>query len=109
MFAIHGTPQKIIGIQQIASLQPLETQGLGVSKVCMSSNRSLVFAGHFDEQLRIYNTLSWREIFAFDHSLTELTEFNSSEILNIYLENESGEGIYYEALNRPFKIPRVTV
>lgn len=57
--------------------------------------------------MRMYNTLSWREMFAFDHSLEELTDFNSSEVLNIYLENDSVDGIYYEALNRPFKVPRI--
>jgi WD40 repeat protein len=71
-----------------------------------NENRTCVFAGHYDERVRMYNTLSWREMFAFDHSLEELTEFNSSEVLNIYLESDSSEGIFYQALNRPYKIPR---
>ena len=77
-----------------------------VSSVVLNRNRNFIFAGHYDEQLRMYNALSWRETFTFDHSLEELTEFNSSDVINIYLENESADGIYYEALNRPFKIPR---
>lgn len=79
-----------------------------VSSVTMNNSRNLVFVGHYDEHLRVYNTLSWREMFAFDHSLEELSEFNSSDVLNIYSENESADGIYYEALNRPFKIPRTS-
>jgi len=57
----------------------------------------------------MYNTLSWREMFSFDHSLEQLTEFNSSDVLNIYMESESPDGIYYEALNRPFKVPRGSI
>jgi len=77
-----------------------------VSLVVVNKSRSFVFVGHFDEQVRIYNTLSWREMFSFDHSLEHLTEFNSSDVINIYMESESPDGIYYEALNRPFKVPR---
>lgn len=77
-----------------------------VSKVVVNRSRSFVFVGHYDEQVRMYNALSWREMFSFDHSLEQLTEFNSSDVLNIYQESESPDGIYYEALNRPFKVPR---
>jgi hypothetical protein len=77
-----------------------------VSKLVVNKSRSFVFVGHCDEQVRMYNALSWREMFSFDHSLEQLTEFNSSDVLNIYHESESPDGIYYEALNRPFKIPR---
>ena len=77
-----------------------------VSKVEINRSRSFVFVGHCDEQVRMYNALSWREMFCFDHSLEQLTEFNSSDVLNIYFESESPDGIYYEALNRPFKVPR---
>ena len=41
------------------------------------------------------NSLSWRELFSFDHSWEELTEVNSSDILNIYKEQDSAEGIFY--------------
>ena len=53
------------------------------------------------------NSMSWSELFAFDHSWEELTEFNSSDVLNIYKEAESKEGVFYDALPRPFKIPRI--
>ena len=51
--------------------------------------------------------MSWSELFTFDHSWEELTEFNSSDVLNIYKEAESKEGVFYDALPRPFKIPRI--
>ena len=53
------------------------------------------------------NSLSWRELFAFDHSWEELTEVNSSDILNIYREQDSPDGVYYQALSRPFRVPRI--
>lgn len=52
------------------------------------------------------NSLSWRELYSFDHSWEELTEVNSSDILNIYKECDSADGVYYQALSRPFAIPR---
>lgn len=109
VFKIFGNSRKILAVQSTAALMPEEiapSKSVGVVEV--NRNRSFVFVGHFDEHMRMYNTLSWREMFAFDHSLPELTEFNSSEILNIYYENESPDGIYYEALNRPFKVPRAS-
>jgi WD40 repeat protein len=108
VFKILGNSQKILAIQLAATLMPKDIAWSGVSSVKLNRTRSFVFAGHFDEQLRMYNTLSWREMFAFDHSFEELTEYNTTEILNIYYENESADGIYYEALNRPFKIPRAS-
>jgi hypothetical protein len=33
--------------------------------------------------------LSWREVFAFDHSLEELNENNTPEVINIYNEAET--------------------
>ncbi len=52
------------------------------------------------------NSLSWRELFAFDHSWEHLNEVNSSDILNIYRETESADGVFYQALSRPFVVPR---
>lgn len=52
------------------------------------------------------NSLSWSELFVFDHSWDELTELNSSDVLNIYKESESKDGVFYDALPRPFKIPK---
>ena len=51
--------------------------------------------------------MSWRELFAFDHSWEELTEMNSSDILNIYKEQDSAEGVFYQALSRPYNVPRI--
>lgn len=71
----------------MASLEPYPTgSALGVSSLALSPNKQYILAGYFDEKLRIVNCLSWQELFAFDHSLAQLTEFNSSEILNIYKE-----------------------
>lgn len=53
------------------------------------------------------NSMSWRELFAFDHSWNELTEVNSSDILNIYQECDSSDGVFYKALSRPFDVPRI--
>ena len=74
----------------------------GVSKLALSPNKQYILAGFHDEKLRMINSLSWRELFAFDHSWEELTEVNSSDILNIYQEEESPEGVFYQALSRPF-------
>ena len=73
----------------------------------MSPNRQYIMAGFHDEKLRMINSLSWRELYAFDHSWEELTEVNSSDILNIYREQESVDGVFYEALTRPFNVPRI--
>ena len=61
--------------------------------------------GFFDQKLRFYNQLSWKEIFAFDHSLEEITDENTPKDLNIYAEVESRDGTVYEVLKKPFKMP----
>ena len=60
-----------------------------MSALVLSQNKQYILAGFHDEKLRIINSLSWRELFAFDHSWEELTEMNSSDILNIYKEQDS--------------------
>jgi hypothetical protein len=59
----------------------------------------------------MYNALTWREIFSFDHNLEELTEINSPEVVNIYSETETrdqhGTGSYYEAMARPYELPHL--
>lgn len=66
-------------------------------------------AGHCDQKLRMINTLSWKEVFAFDHSLLELNDNNSNPELNIYVESETtDEGPLYEAVGKPFQISRLT-
>ena len=65
--------------------------------------------GHCDHKLRMLNTLSWKEVFAFDHSLSEINDNNSSTELNIYVESETPEeGPLYEAVGKPFKLERLT-
>ena len=65
--------------------------------------------GYCDQKLRMLNTLSWREVFAFDHSILELNDNNSGSDLNIYVESETNEdGPLYEAVSKPFKIERLT-
>ena len=80
---------------------------MGLSLVSLSQDRQYILAGYYDEKLRLYNALSWSELFVFDHSWEELTHYNSSDVLNIYREAESREGVFYEAPQRPFKIPRL--
>ena len=54
------------------------------------------------------NTLSWREIFAFNHAPDELNDINSPPDLNIYVESESTEdGPLYEAVSKPFKLEKL--
>ena len=49
--------------------------------------------------------MSWSELFGFDHSLDELTDLNSSDVLNIYQECGGEDGTFYDAMSRPFKVP----
>ena len=53
------------------------------------------------------STLSWKEVFAFDHgrNFDNLDDGNSSVDLNIYVENETiDDGPLYEAVSKPYKI-----
>ena len=62
-----------------------------------------------NECLRVFSVLSWKEQFTFDQSMSELTVNNTAELINIYNESDtSKEGSFYEAMQRPFKIPRST-
>jgi len=55
------------------------------------------------------STLSWKEVFAFDHSMKQLNEENSSPELNIYVESETQEdGPLYEAVAKPFEVERLS-
>jgi hypothetical protein len=75
----------------------------------MTPNKQYLMVGHCDQKLRMVNTLSWKEVFAFDHSLSELNENNSTNELNIYVESETVEdGPLYEAVGKPFKLERLT-
>ena len=75
----------------------------------MAPNRQYLLAGHCDQKCRMISTLSWKEIFAFDHSMAELTVENTSPEVNIYIESETNEdGPLYEAVSRPFKVERLS-
>jgi hypothetical protein len=75
----------------------------------MAPNKQYLFAGFCDQRLRMISTLSWREVFAFDHSLEQLDDDNSSADVNIYVESETQEdGPLYEAVAKPFKIDRLS-
>ena len=68
-------------------------------------------AGYCDSKLRLINTLSWKEVYAFDHAhlFDELNESNSSADLNIYIENETtDDGPLYEAIGKPYKLEKLT-
>lgn len=60
-----------------------------------------------NEKLRIFSSLSWTEQFSFDHSMPELTTTNTGELINIYMEKDTPyDGCLYEAMQRPFALPR---
>ena len=68
-----------------------------------------IFAGHCDQKCRMISTLSWKEVFAFNHNLEQLTDDNSSAEVNIYVESETPEeGPMYEAVSKPYKLERLT-
>jgi len=55
------------------------------------------------------STLSWKEVYTFDHSVEELNDENTSSEVNIYIESETPEdGPLYEAVAKPFKIERLS-
>jgi hypothetical protein len=59
--------------------------------------------------LRLINTLSWKEVFAFDHGIDILNDNNSNTDLNIYVESETKEdGPLYEAVSKPFELKKLT-
>jgi hypothetical protein len=63
--------------------------------------------GYFDNKLRLYSQLSWKEIYAFDHSIEELNDANSPADVNIYVESVEAKdgGSVYEIGKKPFKLP----
>ena len=77
----------------------------------LTPNMQYLLVGYCDSRLRMINTLSWKEVYAFDHAhaFDELTEANSTPDLNIYIENETTEdGPLYEAVGKPFKLEKLT-
>ena len=64
-----------------------------------------MFVGTSDSKLHLLNTLTWYQTSSFDMNHTTLTVTNTDELLNIYKETGSDDGIYYQALPRPFNLP----
>jgi hypothetical protein len=97
-------------IQLTMAHQPYDaSKCLGIRSLKMTPNKQYLMVGHCDQKLRMLNTLSWKEVFAFDHSLSEINDNNSSTELNIYVESETpDEGPLYEAVGKPFKLERLT-
>lgn len=55
--------------------------------------------------MRLYNSLSWKEIFSFEHNFEELNDDNTPKDLNIFVENDNREGgSVYSPGVKPFKI-----
>ena len=82
---------------------------VGINKVCLSQTPLMqtLAVAPTDTNLHVFNTLSWSEQYIFDHNVDELNERNTGELLNIYRECDTKlEGIYYEALQRPFEVPK---
>ncbi|CDW84361.1 wd repeat-containing protein wrap73 [Stylonychia lemnae] len=105
IYQIQFNQGSVSGVQQTVKFQPYENTALGIRNMQVSFNKQYIATGFFDQKLRVYNSLSWKEIFSFDHRLTDLTEDNTPADLNIYAETESREGAIYEVLSRPFKLP----
>lgn len=56
-------------VRQVAQITPYPSgSALGVSKLVLSPNLQYILAGFHDEKLRMINSLSWRELYAYDHS-----------------------------------------
>ena len=96
----------------VIQYQPYESNKcLGIRSLIMTPDMQYILAGYCDSKLRLINTMSWKEVFAFDHAhlFDELTDNNSSPDLNIYMENETPEdGPLYEAVSKPFKLDKLT-
>jgi hypothetical protein len=75
----------------------------------LSPNKQYLMGGFCDQKLRMINTLSWKEVFTFDHSIESLDDNNSTADLNIYVETETKEdGPLYEAIGKPYTVERLS-
>ena len=81
---------------------------MGIRKVVVSPNKQYIVAGFFDQRVRVYNSLSWKEIFTVDLSLQELTEENTPRDINIYSEvTDQTGGSVYDIMNKPYRVPQL--
>mmetsp|Transcript_13438 Transcript_13438/g.22875 ORF Transcript_13438/g.22875 Transcript_13438/m.22875 type:complete len:424 (-) Transcript_13438:21-1292(-) len=103
---------KIEDIQLVHQYSPYDSQKcLGIRALAVTPNKQYILAGYCDQRLRLINTLSWKEVFAFDHGhhFEELNDLNSQADLNIYVESDNPEdGPLYEAVSKPFKLQKLT-
>lgn len=75
----------------------------------MTPSKQYILGGYCDQKMRMISTLSWKEVFAFNHALEQLDDNNSSADVNIYVEAETKEdGPLYEAVSKPFKLESLT-
>ena len=58
----------VSGVSEIAKFNPSSDTSLGLRHVELSPDRQYIFSGSYDSKLRLYNSLSWRELFTFDHT-----------------------------------------
>jgi len=64
-----------------------------------------MIVGTSDSKLHLLNTLTWFQTSSFDMNNMTLTANNTDELLNIYKETGSDDGIFYQALPRPYNLP----
>ena len=62
--------------------------------------------GSCDKKLRVYNTLSWKEICVFDHDLQTLKSEDYPLDFMLFEEAETKEGTVYEGKPLPYKVPQ---
>ena len=105
IYNIQFSQSGVNGVQQTAKFSPYENTALGIRNLVISNNKQYLVGGFFDQVVRVYNSLSWKEIYTLDCKLTELNDENTTIDLNIYAETESRDGTIYEVLPKPFKLP----
>lgn len=112
VYQIIFAKDQVADIQMVIQYQPYDSNRcLGIRSLMMTPDMQYILAGYCDSKLRLINTMSWKEVFAFDHAhlFDELTDNNSSPDLNIYMENETPEdGPQYEAVSKPFKLEKLS-
>ena len=74
----------------------------------VTPNKQYILSGYCDQKMRMISTLSWKEVYSFNHGIEDLDDNNSSADVNIYVESYTKEdGPLYEAVCKPFKLPRL--
>jgi hypothetical protein len=109
VYQIVFGPTQISDIKLIHQLTPYDSSKcLGLRTLEITPNKQYLVGGYCDQKMRIINTLSWKEVFCFNHNLEELDDNNSSPEVNIYVESETKEdGPLYEAVSKPFKLQKL--